>query len=189
MTQLFLVRHGPTHAKSMVGWSDLPADLSDIGAIGRLEAYLPKDAVVISSDLSRTIATADAIQGTRHRLDHDATLREMHFGDWELKTYDEVEDQDHIRAFWDKPGDIRPPNGESWNEVCDRVNRAIDHLVLEFAGRNIIVVAHFGVIVTQIQRALSLTGYEAFGHKIDNLSVTDIHVGERWKVGIINHIA
>ena len=26
MTRLWLVRHGPTHAKSMIGWTDLPAD-------------------------------------------------------------------------------------------------------------------------------------------------------------------
>ena len=28
MTRFWLVRHGPTHAKTMVGWTDLPADLS-----------------------------------------------------------------------------------------------------------------------------------------------------------------
>jgi len=33
MTTLWLVRHGPTHAKAMIGWTDLPADLSDAGAI------------------------------------------------------------------------------------------------------------------------------------------------------------
>lgn len=189
MTHIYLVRHGPTHAKSMIGWSDLPADLSDTDALARLDAYLPNDAVVISSDLSRTIATADAIQKDRPRLDHDANLREMYFGDWELKTYTEVEDQEHIRAFWDNPGDVRPPNGESWNDVCGRVNTAIDRLILTHAGQNIILVAHFGVIITQIQRALSLTGYEAFGHKIDNLSVTDIRIEENWQVGKINHVS
>lgn len=29
MTRIFWIRHGPTHANGMVGWSDLPADLSD----------------------------------------------------------------------------------------------------------------------------------------------------------------
>ncbi|MEN8741466.1 MAG: histidine phosphatase family protein, partial [Phaeobacter gallaeciensis] len=65
MTRLFLVRHGPTHAKSMVGWSDLPADLSDSAALHRLSAALPEDALVVSSDLSRAADTASAIQGDR----------------------------------------------------------------------------------------------------------------------------
>ena len=50
MTRLFLVRHGPTHAKTMVGWSDLPADLSDRAALDRLAGFLPDQATVISSD-------------------------------------------------------------------------------------------------------------------------------------------
>ena len=36
MTDIFLIRHGPTHAKGMVGWSDLAADLSDTQALARL---------------------------------------------------------------------------------------------------------------------------------------------------------
>ena len=82
MTRLCLVRHGPTHAKTMVGWSDLPADLSDTAALDRLSSYLPPEALVISSDLSRAVATADAVQGARRRLGHDPDLREMNFGAW-----------------------------------------------------------------------------------------------------------
>ena len=44
----------------MVGWTDLPADLSDLAALTRLNAHLP-DAPVISSDLSRAVTTADAL--------------------------------------------------------------------------------------------------------------------------------
>jgi alpha-ribazole phosphatase len=42
MTRLWLVRHGPTHARTMVGWTDLPADLSDVAALARLSAHLPR---------------------------------------------------------------------------------------------------------------------------------------------------
>jgi broad specificity phosphatase PhoE len=38
----------------------------------------------------------------------------------------------------------------------------------------VIAVAHFGVILTQVQRALGLTPREAFAHKIENLSVTHL---------------
>ncbi len=190
MTRLHLVRHGPTHAKTMVGWSDLPADLSDTAAIARLSEFLPADGLVISSDLSRTVATADAIQGPRQRLPHDPDRREIHFGDWELKGFAAIEakDPDRIRAYWEHPGDVRPPNGESWNEVATRVDRSIDRLITTHAGQDIIVVVHFGVILTQVQRAEKLTASEVFAHRIDNLSVTSIHIDKDWSLQHINHI-
>ena len=190
MTRLFLVRHGPTHAKCMVGWSDLPADLSDSAALARLDSYLPRDALVISSDLSRARDTADAIQGNRTRLPHTNDLREIHFGDWELRTWAEIdaEDPERIGAYWEYPGDVTPPRGESWNQVCARVNTAIDQLVDTHFGRNIIVVGHFGQILTQVQRADKLTAEEAFAHRIDNLSVSEISKGpDGWTIGKINH--
>jgi broad specificity phosphatase PhoE len=111
MSRLFLVRHGPTHAKSMVGWSDLPADLSDTAALARLHDFLPTEALVVSSDLQRAVHTADAIQGDRMRLDHHPDLREIHFGAWELRTWADIdaEDPERIRAYWETPGDVRPP--------------------------------------------------------------------------------
>lgn len=187
MTRLWLVRHGPTHAKSMVGWSDLPADLSDTAAIARLRDYLP-DAPVVSSDLIRASATADAL-ARRHRLPHDSALREINFGAWELRSFAQVEAEDPatIHAYWETPGHIAPPGGESWNAVRARVDTAIDSY-LRAGHADLIVVAHFGMILTQVQRALGIGAYAAFGHKIDNLSVTDLHYDGDWRVGRINHI-
>ncbi|WP_137699716.1 histidine phosphatase family protein [Marimonas lutisalis] len=189
MSRIFWIRHGPTHAKTMVGWSDLPADLSDTAQLARLSAALPADAPVISSDLSRAAATADAIAGPRRRLPHDPDLREMHFGDWELKRHDEIEDQAHARRFWENPGDIRPPGGESWHELSSRVDAAVARLLAAHPGQDIVAVAHFGVILTQLQQALSLTPYEAFSHRIENLSVTELHwKGGGWQAARFNHL-
>ncbi|TKZ22480.1 histidine phosphatase family protein [Shimia litoralis] len=189
MSRIFLVRHGPTHAKSMVGWSDIPADLSDTAALARLSDFLPENAVVISSDLCRAVDTASAIQGRRTRLPHDPDLREIHFGDWELKRFAEAEAMDpaRIRAFWETPGDSTPPNGESWNQVCARVDTAVDRVMAAHADRDVIVVAHFGAILTQIARAENLDGSAAFSHKIDNLSVTTLLTQPTWSAQQINH--
>jgi hypothetical protein len=43
----------PTHQTTFTGWRDVPADLSDDAALDRLDAYLPPDALVVSSDLNR----------------------------------------------------------------------------------------------------------------------------------------
>ncbi len=191
MTRLHLVRHGPTHAKTMVGWSDIPADLSDHAALARLHDHLPQDALVISSDLSRAADTATAIQGTRRRLPHHPDLREIHFGTWEMRAFAEIEAEDPELAFayWDSPGDVRPPNGESWNAVRARVDAAIDGLIGTHKGADLIIVAHFGVILTQVQRALDLDAQQTFAHRIDNLSVTELAFdGKTWSAGRINHL-
>lgn len=189
MNRIFWVRHGPTHANSMVGWSDLPADLSDTGQLARLDTHLPNDALVISSDLSRAVTTADAIAGSRTRLNHDPDLREIHFGEWELQAFDTIPDQVHLRAFWENPGDIRPPGGESWHEVSARIDRAIGRVMDVFPGRDIVAVAHMGAILTQVQQALEVSAYEAFSRRIDNLSVTELHrAGAGWTAAHINHL-
>ncbi len=191
MTTLHLVRHGPTHAKCMVGWSDLPADLSDTAQLARLSAHLPADGLVVSSDLSRAAATADAIQGGRKRLPNMRDLREFHFGDWELQTFDDVAAQDEARAraYWETPGDVRPPGGETWNEARARVDFAIDTLVGDFPGQPLVIVGHFGMILTQVQRALDVDAADVLAHRIDNLSVTSItRHADGWEVGQINHL-
>ncbi len=165
----------------------MPADLSDTAAIARLRAHLP-NAPVVSSDLQRAAATADALL-PEIRLPHDPNLREINFGAWELRTFAQVEAEDPktIRAYWETPGTVAPPNGESWNTVRQRVDDAIDSYITQ-GFDDLIVVAHFGVILTQVQRALGIGAYEAFSHRIDNLSVTELHCKpEGWAAGHINH--
>jgi alpha-ribazole phosphatase len=191
MTRLFWVRHGPTHAKTMVGWTDLPADLSDRAALARLDAFLPRDSVILSSDLSRAVVTADAICDGRQRLPHDPDLREIHFGAWENRSHDEVsaDTPDHVRSFWEMPGDIRPPGGESWNDLSARVTRATDRLIAAHAGRDIVVVAHFGAILAAIQRARGCPTTEVFAHRIEPLSVTTLERGGTgWTCNAVNQL-
>ncbi len=191
MTNWWWIRHGPTHQSNFVGWSDVPADLSDVDGLARLHDHLPNDAVVISSDLIRCVATADALQGGRERLPHDDQLREFHFGDWEMQNFREISEShpELTREYWENPGDIAPPNGESWNVGAARINAAVDRITAAFAGRHIVAVAHFGVILTQVQRATNMSASSALGFQIDNLSLTKIeHMGgDDWRVLGVNH--
>ncbi|HEY9038707.1 MAG TPA: histidine phosphatase family protein [Roseovarius sp.] len=189
MSRIFWVRHGPTHASAMVGWTDLPADLSDTAQLARLSAHLPQDALVVSSDLIRAHDTATAIQGGRLRLPDDPKLREIHFGAWEMTQFDNAPQPDRLRAFWETPGDLTAPGGESWNDASARVSAAVGTLRAAHPGRDIIAVAHMGAILTQVQTALGISAYQAFGHRIDNLSVTALrHDGQRWHADGINHL-
>lgn len=170
----------------MTGWTDLPADLSDTAALARLDAHLPRGAPVISSDLVRAVATADAL-GPRPRLPHDPDLREMHFGQWETRAFADIEAETPalIRAFWESPGEVRPPGGESWSDLTARIWAALDRL--QGVAPDLIVVAHFGPIVAALQRAQNVTPEAAFAHRIENLSVTSLCFGPPSQVFSINH--
>ncbi len=165
MSRLWLVRHGPTHARSLTGWTDLAADLSDRAALARLAAALP-DVPVVSSDLSRAIATADALQGARPRLPHDPRWREIHFGDWEGQLAADLPERPS-RAFWE--GEAPAPGGEGWADLSLRVARALGEIEAP-----LIVVAHFGAILAAVQAATGMTAAQALSHRIDPLSLTEI---------------
>ena len=192
MTVWHWVRHGPTHEKTFVGWRDVPVDLSDTAQIARLSAYLPQDALMVSSDLIRCVATADALAlPTRTRLPHDPDLREFNFGIWDGMGFEAVaaRDPDLSRAYWETPGDVTAPEGESWNDAARRASAVVDAMNARHADAHIIAVAHFGIILTQVQRALGVSAYKTLGHKIDNLSVTTLaHRGGHWEAQTINHL-
>lgn len=191
MTRFWWVRHGPTHSRAFAGWRDIPADLSDTAALARLGALLPQDALLVSSDLLRATATADALSQGRQRLPHNPALREFHFGEWDGMTFAEVAARwpDLSRRYWQEPGHICPPNGESWVQAEARVQAATDALIAAHPGRDVVVVAHFGVILTQYQRAAGISPLEALAQPIDNLSLTRLTYDGTWRVEQVNHIA
>lgn len=190
MAEWFWVRHGPTHEKALTGHRDVPADLSDTEALKRLARHLPAGAVVVSSDLIRAVATADAIAGARPRLRHEPALREFDFGVWDGMTFDRVALRDPVlsRAYWETPGDIAPPGGESWNAAAARIAPCVQAISAAHPGRPVIAVAHFGVILTQIALATGQTPEQALAQRIDTLSVSRVVYGPRGGAGPVNLI-
>ncbi|MDB2517960.1 histidine phosphatase family protein, partial [Amylibacter sp.] len=137
MTNWYWIRHGPTHLKSLVGWSDVDVDLSNINKLKKLDDYLPNDSLIISSDLKRTIKTATEIQNMRERLPNNKNLREFNFGEWELKKSSEIAAKypKLSKDYWTSPGDIAPPNGESWNQAAKRINAEVDNINEKYKGK------------------------------------------------------
>lgn len=192
-TSYWFVRHGPTHATGFCGHRDLPADLSDIAQIGRLKKFLPQDAKILSSDLSRARETARAIRSHQKWLPEAPEFREMNFGDWDGQDFATVEKSDPTRwrAFWETPGDTAPPNGESWHQLTNRINAALSGLHQSGPQGKIIVTAHFAVILAALQLATNMPAASAFSFKIDNYSVTRLdylHKSNNWRVVGVNHL-
>ena len=190
-TRFWLVRHGPTHATGLCGHTDLPADLSDTAQVERLKAYLPQDAKILSSDLSRTRETARAVWRGQKWLPEAPEFREMHFGDWEGQDFAAAEKTapEKWRAFWESPGDIAPPSGESWNQLSGRISAALKAQRESGPQGDIIIVAHFAAILAALQHASGMSAQSAFSYKIDNFSVTKLeylHKTNNWRISGVN---
>jgi len=95
---------------------------------------------------------------------------------------------DHVAAFWDRPGEVRPPGGESWLDLVARVSTTLDRTAAMAGGRPLVAVAHMGVIMTQLAQALGAAPEGVFQQPIDPLSVTRFRrTGTRLEVFEINH--
>lgn len=126
--QLLLIRHGEIesrfkgicYGRTDVGLSQLGRDQSRAVA-SRLEH---QPTAVMTSDLSRARFLADRL-ARRHGLDPIVCreLRERDFGDWELRSWDDVyaETGDAMDGMVSAPDAFRPPGGETTFELRDRV--------------------------------------------------------------------
>ena len=179
--RLYWVRHAPTGNKNLIGWTDVPADLSDSVelsvALNAARDQLPKDAFIVSSDLSRARATKAALRTTQTDLPDDSRLREIHFGVWEGKSHEQIAKShpQQSRDFWTNPCKTSAPIGEDWGALSARVNESVAELVKTATdstiNRDMIIVSHMGPILCQIERARGLNIQQTLALRIEHLSV------------------
>lgn len=62
---------------------------------------------------------------------YDPRLRELDFGDWEGKTYEDLKSDTSYRRWIDNPAEVTPPNGESWDAFRSRVQTFLSGVYLD----------------------------------------------------------
>ncbi|MFI7217012.1 bifunctional RNase H/acid phosphatase [Micromonospora maritima] len=200
-TRLILVRHGETERtvqKRYSGRGDVA--LTERGraqaraTAARVAELAPSVAAVVSSPLSRCVATAEAVAARVGdppvRTDDD--LIECDFGIWEGRTFAEV------RQGW--PGEldawlastrVAPPQGESFTTVAERTGRAVDRLRSAYPGETVVVVSHVSPIKLVLRDALAAG--DAFLHRLyldtAGVSVLDLYPDGGVAVRLVNDTA
>ena len=155
-TRIVAIRHGETawNASTRIqGHTDIP--LNDHG---QRQAQLlaqalaqadPMDAIY-SSDLQRALATAQALsQQTGARLVTHVELRERAFGDFEGRSFAQIEQElpEQAQLWRTRVPDWTPPGGgESLLAMQQRVMTTVNALAEQHLGQQIAVVAHGGVL-------------------------------------------
>ncbi|MEM7223399.1 MAG: histidine phosphatase family protein [Pseudomonadota bacterium] len=180
-TRWWWIRHGPVDSQGIIyGQQDLHADTSDQRTFQALAAQIPSDAVWLTSHLTRTKQTAQAIHDERAELvpkDGMAVERrfaEQHFGHWQGRGYAELAEErgDAWHRFWLAPAHEVPPGGESFAQLVERVGEGIAEMNQRHGDRDLVVVAHGGTIRAAIAHALGLDPERALAFTIDTCSLT-----------------
>lgn len=127
-----LIRHGRTdwnRAGLLQGQTDRPLEDGEPERLAQLALPEPWDkAAIITSPLSRARETGRILTGQILPTDH--RLTEMSFGDWEGKAGHDLRDdpQSGFRDVENWGWTYRPPNGETPQDVWERLRTALGDL-------------------------------------------------------------
>lgn len=198
-TRLFLVRHAlvePSARLTMYGTMDVGlcelALRQEAAAYRWLAARLPAPARWFVTPLSRTRATAAAIFAAGYPeapLETREALIEQRLGEWEGLPHETFFQQlsQKPHPFWSISVEERPPAGESFADVIARVGPALDEIVYENQGTDVVIVAHGGSIRAALAHAMGVHGEAVLTFSIKNLGLTRIEkVGPDWRVAAVN---
>ena len=133
----------------------------------------------VSSDLSRARETAEIVIGSRPiPLSLDPDWREMRFGVWEGLAWPEIVARDPRLddAHRTVPKFYTPEGGESFDDICERVRRAVGRIsqTCAFAGERILVATHAGALHALLRVALGESEATALGVRFSPATLTRI---------------
>lgn len=170
---IHFIRHGLTEGvvnKWYYGWKDLPLIEEGVKAIEELKKQgiypTAENANFFTSGMKRANQTLDVIFGNKPYKAIE-NLKEMNFGHWECKTFDELKTLDGFDEWMsDKTGTFAFPGGESAMSFYERTKKGFDELLLhhqakgqEIESPESVTVCHGGVIAASMCALLDKPQY------------------------------
>jgi alpha-ribazole phosphatase len=212
VTTLYLIRHGETvgsEVQRYKGSIDVPLSEKGVSQMEDaalfVERYLASSSypkypafirgaagpgserlsAVYTSDLSRAVRSAEIV-ARRHGVEPIVVraLRERHFGVWEGMSFEEIRTAypEEFAAWASDPLKFSPPQGESTEDVRERVIPAVERIVADHTGQRIAVVAHGGVNRVILCHVLGMPLENIFRVEQDHAAVSVIEYWERYPV-------
>lgn len=171
---IHFIRHGITQGilnRWYYGWEDMPLveeGIKEIDGYIREGIYPSCDgADMYSSGMIRANQTLEQIYGKVPYREMEL-LKEMNFGEWECKTFDELKDMEGFDQWMSTTdGSFRFPGGESAKDFYQRTEKGLKELIgyhrlKELSHRHSgkdctsIVVCHGGVIASAMCQLMGI---------------------------------
>lgn len=191
------VRHGITAwnlERRYQGQQDIPLLLpeAEAGLLALRKALADErfDAIY-SSDLQRCQQTLEWAQAAKEGVPVmlEPRLRELDFGEYEGKVYDELKHLPHYRAWIDSVGELQIPGGESAAQLRERLDAWLDSMAINAqkgGHKKILAVTHGGVIRELRRRFETIhfwdgTVIQAQGRRCQLIYTTNEHGKGEWQ--------
>lgn len=168
--EIYLVRHTETTCEKGICYGQSDVDLAEPfeSVFENILSQLPSKAIIFSSPLKRCVTLAKYIQNNIKTIfyEEDKRLMEMNFGDWEMKSWNSIP-QDQLNPWMEDFVNIKVSNGESFVELHERANNFLSEKKSNKINHPVIIVAHAGTIRSFLCHHSSLPFKDAFQNKVD----------------------
>lgn len=190
--RVYLLRHGETDwnvNRRLQGAMDIPLNANGERQAERWRPYFDRLrlAAIYSSSLDRALATA--VRATGRPACIIPSFNERGFGDWEGRTWNELEsDVEGLDECWND-NSFQPPGGESRIHLFDRVHAGLRETVLEHRGDDEVLIVAHGASGHAVMSSLLGSPIEARGDLPlllnASLTILDLHSDRASLVGQI----
>ena len=189
MITFYFIRHGQTiwnESGRYQGTTDVT--LSELGyEQAKKTAERFKDIHldgIISSTLDRAFQTAKSInQFHQLEIEKNDLLQELHFGEWEGLTYEEIETKwpGMIDEMYHHPENLRLPHGESFTDMQNRAMKMMNDIIGRGDDKTYVIVSHGAAIRTMICGLLGISLEKSWNFSFSNAGVTCMkhYIGDR----------
>jgi probable phosphoglycerate mutase len=179
---IIIVRHGRTEfnaAGRLQGRTDNPLDEVGLAQAEAVATYLApellSDTLIVCSPLLRARQTATAIaEGVGASLEIDERWIELDYGAYEGLRQSEV--PSNVWREWRSDSDFAAPQGESLNQVQQRVADACVELAQRLDGRTAVVVSHVSPIKSAVAWALGVDVSVGWKTQLVTASITRLAI-------------
>jgi alpha-ribazole phosphatase len=184
--KLLIVRHGETKDNlAGVIQGQGPGELTELGRrqaqlLGQYLKDEPIDAV-FCSDLARARETLIEILNF-HSLSPQFTadLREKNFGDLEGRPWHEY--LEVWQASCLSRIEFRPPRGENFIDVRERIDRFLALIRKKYQGQTVLICSHGGTIRILLAALLNHDPQDLFLEEISNASISTVSLNDKQEV-------
>jgi alpha-ribazole phosphatase len=168
---IYLIRHTRTATETGLCYGRTDVALSpdfkdDLTVLQQKLPALTEGCAVFSSPLTRCMQLAETLSSN---VTPDDRLLELNFGRWEGLRFDEI-DPDLLSRWTGNFVEIAPPEGESFTDLCERVDSFWQELLSQ-PHEQVLIVTHAGAIRALLARVLNLPPANAFQLRVDPGSV------------------
>lgn len=170
MKEIYLIRHTTPNIEKGIcyGNTDIDTNGEFINEATSIEKILTDIKVnnIFSSPLKRCSKLAQFLF-TNHAINYDDRLKELNFGDWEDKPWQDI-DKETLKIWSEDFMNLSPPNGESFLKLYNRTLSSLEEITDSIAdNETTAIVTHSGIIRCLLMKYLEIPADKIFSWQLN----------------------